>query len=190
MLEKRENEMLQRFEEELRESLLRLCTQRKMVPGYLFSVDELDELWNAVRAQYMADAVPQIAHYPMAAIAWAGFLGIAAAIKWDSGEKPDASLYSELCAPRGFDCLDEEALLMVEKCGDKDAEVQAKMTQMLQSVAESVLTSIRKEGIEPQSVMAFHVFTRAVKVVFQIGVSMTMFWMGYRYEKAKVSLPS
>ena len=52
------------------------------------------------------------------------------------------------------------------------------------------LTAIRKENIEPQSVMAFHVFARTTKVMFALGQSAVMHLMGYRYEKARVELPS
>jgi hypothetical protein len=46
---------------------------------------------------------------------------------------------------------------------------------------------IRKEGIEPQSVMAFHIFARAVKVFYELGISIELRHRGYKYVKVQVN---
>jgi hypothetical protein len=47
---------------------------------------------------------------------------------------------------------------------------------------------IRKEGIEPQSVMAFHLFARVVKVFFELGVSLELHHRGYKYVKVNLNV--
>jgi hypothetical protein len=46
---------------------------------------------------------------------------------------------------------------------------------------------IRKEGIEPQSVMAFHLFARVAKVFYRLGVSLELRHRGYKYVKMNVN---
>ena len=45
---------------------------------------------------------------------------------------------------------------------------------------------IRFEQIPPQSEMAFHVFSRACRVMFRIGAAIQLKRMGYNFEKVNV----
>lgn len=53
---------------------------------------------------------------------------------------------------------------------------------MLSRCAALVLTLIRREGFESQSVEAYYVLIRSVKVMYQIGASMELFSLGYQYQ--------
>jgi hypothetical protein len=61
---------------------------------------------------------------------------------------------------------------------------------MVRSTAERALSLIRKEQIEAQSVMAFHVFARTTKVMFEVGVSVQLRRMGYNYVKVNAEVVS
>jgi hypothetical protein len=61
---------------------------------------------------------------------------------------------------------------------------------MVRSVAERALSLIRKEQVEAQSVMAFHVFARTTKVMFELGVSVQLRRMGYNYVKVNAEVVS
>lgn len=138
----------------------------------------------------MADAVPQIADYPLAAIAWAAYFGAGAAVLWDREDiAKEENVYLRLRDARGFDEMDEYADYLMLDNGIKQADID-KLEDALRSAAQSAETAIRKEGIEPQSVMAFHIFARVVKVFFVLGLSAALHLMGYKYEKVKVDLPS
>ena len=189
-MEQEKSEYLDRFEQTITERLIKQASDEKMLGGYCFTIDELSQLWHDCAPDYMVDAVPQIANYPMAAIAWAAYFGIGAAVLWDKQEIAEGeNVYLRLRDARGFDEMDEYVGFLLMKGGFKQAEVDA-IENALRNCAQSVLTSIRKEGIEPQSVMAFHVFARSVKVMFHIGMSMALHLLGFRYEKARVELPS
>jgi hypothetical protein len=138
----------------------------------------------------MVDAVPQIAEYPSAAIAWACYVGMGAAVLWDKswGDYKDTEdWYTLMAKPRGFDALDE----YVVEClvGYKlDSEENQKLESTIRKCAHTAQTMIRKEGIEPQSVMAFHLFARVVKVFFELGVSLELHHRGYKYVKVNLNV--
>ena len=60
--------------------------------------------------------------------------------------------------------------------------------QMMRRLGESALTLIRRENIEPQSPMAFHVYARAIKVMYKIGAAIELKRLGYKFEQ--VNLPN
>jgi hypothetical protein len=59
---------------------------------------------------------------------------------------------------------------------------------MMRRLGEAALTLIRRENIEPQSPMAFHVYARAIKVMYRIGASIELKRLGYKFEQ--VNMPS
>ena len=185
-----QQEYLQNFEKGLVEQLTKTLSEKNLLGGYTFEVEELGQMWHRCAPDYMADAVPQIAEYPLAAIAWAAYFGAGAAVLWDKQDiKEDENTYLRLRDARGFDEMDEYVAYLMLDNGIKQADID-RVEDALRSAAQSAETAIRKEGIEPQSVMAFHIFARVVKVFFVLGVSVALHLMGYKYEKVKVDLPS
>ena len=160
-----------------------------MLDGKMLLVEELNEKWRTSAPEYMVDAVPQIAEYPSAAIAWACYVGMGAAVLWDKswGDYKDTEdWYTLMAKPRGFDALDE----YVVEClvGYKlESEEHQRLEGVIRKCAQTAHTMIRKEGIEPQSVMAFHIYARAVKVFYEIGISIELRHRGYKYVKVKVN---
>ena len=99
-----QQEYLQNFEKGVAEQLTKYLSDKKLIGGYTFEVEELAEMWHRCAPDYMADAVPQIADYPLAAIAWAAYFGAGAAVLWDKqkiGENENT--YLRLRDARGFD---------------------------------------------------------------------------------------
>ena len=185
-----QQEYLQNFEKSLAEQLIKTLSEKNLLGGYLYDVEELAELWHRCAPDYMADAVPQIADYPLAAIAWSAYFGAGAAVLWDKQSIAEGeNVYLRLRDARGFDEMDEYVDYLLLDNGVKQADID-RVEDALRSAAQSAETAIRKEGIEPQSVMAFHIFARVVKIFFALGVSAALHLMGYKYEKVKVDLPS
>jgi hypothetical protein len=92
-----------------------------------------------------------------------------------------------MAKPRGFDCLDEYVIECL--VGYKlDSEENKKLEAAIRKAANTAQTMIRKEGIEPQSVMAFHLFARVVKVFFRLGVSLELRHLGYKYVKVNLDV--
>ena len=187
-----QHELLNRYEETLRKTLVEYLTEHKWLDGQLLSVEELNDKWRTSAASYMADAVPEIAKYPLVAIAWAMYEGMGAAVLWDKEWKryeATDDLHQMFTAPRGFDCMDEyiTEVLLALPLGSAEAE---KIEDMARSTAERAQMLIRKEAIEAQSVMAFHVFARTTKVMFEAGVAVSLRRMGYNYVKVNANVVS
>ncbi len=192
MTDEKQIEYLRLFEERLTENLIKLCTDAGMMGGCPITVDELDAAWHASAAEYMGDAVPNIGEYPLAAIGWACWFGMGAALMWDGkwdGNYNSTDMYDAVRSPRGWDEMDEYVTeeLFGEKCGTAKAD---RLEDMVRSCARAAETAIRKEGVEAQSVMAFHLFARVAKVMYRTGVSIALHGLGYHYERARVELPS
>ena len=163
---------LENFESRIMDELLRLCTQYKVLEGTLLATDDIDARWHELAPEYVADAVPNIADYPTVAIAWAGYLGMAVAHYWDADwASHSKDEYKAYYGEQGFDDMDEH--IVRDIIGFHLESQEAKnIEQMMRRLGEQALTLIRRENIEPQSPMAFHVFARAIKVMFRIGASM------------------
>lgn len=187
-----QHKLLNRYEETLRKTLVEYLTEHKWLDGQLLSVEELNDKWRTSAASYMADAVPEIAKYPLVAIAWAMYEGMGAAVLWDKEWKryeATDDLHQMFTAPRGFDCMDEyiTEVLLALPLGSTEAE---KIEDMARSTAERAQMLIRKEAVEAQSVMAFHVFARTTKVMFEAGVAVSLRRLGYNYVKVNANVVS
>ena len=173
------------FEKMIETSLIDYGKEKNFIGEHLFDVEELDEKWIEMAPEYMVDAVPEIPKYPMVAIAWAAYLGMGMAALWDGDwefymNKKD--LYKMFVSQRGFDEMDE--YICEEFLGlKKDSQEYKDLVNFYQDLAEKALTIIRKENIEPQSVDAFHIFARTEKIMYKIGVSVALKFLGYKYEK-------
>ncbi|MBQ4499874.1 MAG: hypothetical protein II985_06540 [Alistipes sp.] len=185
-----QHDILNRYEESLRKTLTDHLSQRKWLDGRLLEVEELNEKWRSSAPSYMADAVPEIAKYPLVAIAWAMYEGMGAAVLWDkewSRYENIDDLHKMFTEPRGFDCMDEyiTEILLALPLGSEEAE---RVEDMVRSTAECAQSLIRKEQIEAQSVIAFHIFARTTKVMFEAGVAVSLRRLGYNYVKVNAEV--
>lgn len=174
---------LKQFEERVQDELLRLCTSAGLLNGTLLATDDIDGLWNKLAPEYMADAVPQVKDYPTVSVAWAAYLGMGVAQGWDADwtacqETPYQAYYGE----QGFDDMDEHIvrdLLGLSLDGYEARNIE----NHLRRCGELAVSLIRRENIEPQSTMAFHVFARTCRVMFRIGAAIELKRLGYKFEK-------
>ncbi|MGL4293743.1 MAG: hypothetical protein ACRCSQ_09230 [Bacteroidales bacterium] len=181
-------EYYNQFENKIVEILLKQARDKGYIGDHLLEADELNEKWHEMAPEYMVDAVPEIAKYPMVAIAWAAYLGMGLAAAWDGAWEEYANkkdLYQSFVSPRGFDYMDE---YIMEKCMGiaLDSKEYKDIVSFYQHLAETALSLIHKENIEPQSVDAFQIFARTTKVFFRIGVSVALKLLGYKYEKMTI----
>ena len=178
---------LNRFEEKIQNELLRICTSQGMLEGVLLSTDDIDGHWDVLAPEYVADAVGQIADYPTVSVAWAGYLGMAVAHGWDKNwQECLKTPYKAYYGNQGFDDMDEYIVEHILGLSLDSLEAK-KLEGTIRSCAQAVVTLIRREQIEPQSPMAFHVFARAIKVMYRIGAALELNRLGYKFEE--VTLP-
>lgn len=177
------NDYLDKFEQNLRVSLLRLATQRGALEGKLLETPDIEDYWNKIQAEYVADAVPQIASYPTVSVAWAAYLGMAVAQCWDADwDSFKDTPYKQWYGSEGFDNMDDHIVqdILMMPLATEDAQ---KLIKLIQSLAQETVSAIRHEQIEPQSPMAYYAFVRACRVMFIIGEAIHLHSMGYKFEK-------
>lgn len=179
-----EAEYLSQYEHRLQESLVRLCTTREMMGGVLLENDDIESKFTEELAKpYLTDAIREYREYPEAAVAWAGYLGMAVAKLWDADWQTYQQVsYADLQGPRGFDDMDERITAQVLGYA-LDSEPARRIADTLSACAVEALTMIRHEHIEPASPRAYYVFARTVQVLYRIGASIELFLLGYKLEK-------
>ena len=176
---------LNRFEEKVQNELLRLCTSRGMLSGALLATDDVTGHWDVLAPEYVADAIGQIADYPTVSVAWAGYLGLAVAHGWDTNwEACVRTAYRQYYGEQGFDDMDEHIVQHVLGLSLESKEAK-ELEGMIRSCAQMAVTLIRREQIEPQSPMAFHVFARVIKVMYRVGAALELKRLGYRLEEVQ-----
>lgn len=179
-------EYLDKFESKIEQELLLLCTNYKALDGTLLATDDIDGHWQVLAPEYMADAVEQIRDYPTVSVAWAGYLGMAIAYGWDVDWNTISKAgYKSFYGEQGFDDMDEHIvrdILLVPL----DSMEAKQIEEIIRQCAQTVVNLIRREQIEPQSPTAFHVFARAVKVMYRIGAAIQLKRMGYKFEKVNL----
>ena len=171
------------YEENLQREVLRMCTSLGMLDGELLASEDLDAKWKEWAPEYIADALPEVNNYPDFAIACAGYAGMAAVHWWDQDwGAHHGSKYETLHGPRGFDDMDEHIVQNI--LGLELNSVEAKqIMNILLCCAQKASTFIQHEHIEHQTVKAFHIFARTVKVMYKTGVALELKRLGYKFHK-------
>lgn len=177
---------LEIFEDRLQQELLRLCTNYKFLDGTLLATDDIDNYWQVLAPEYIADAVTQVQEYPTVSVAWAAYLGMAVAYGWDiDWNTISKAKYRDFYGEQGFDDMDEH--LIRDIIGIPLDSMDAKeIEEMIRRCAQTTIDLIRREQIEPQSPTAFHVFTCAVRAMYRTGSAIQLKRMGYKFEKVNL----
>lgn len=180
-------ELLDRFESQLTDEMLRLATSRMLLDGTLLSSEDIDYRWHELAPEYMADAIKEISEYPTVSVAWAGYIGMAIANGWDKDwSSTQKATYQSFYGNDGFDDMDEHILRDILGL-QLESDTAQWIEKAIRICAQTAVSRIRHENIEPQSPMAFHVFARAVKTMYRIGAAIELKRLGYKFEK--VNLP-
>lgn len=184
-----QTEYFDTFENNLLQELMKLCSSHKMLEGTLLSSEDIDERWKEYAPEYMADAIPQVNAFPAAAIAWAGYVGMAVAHRWDEDWATYATEpYAKLHGAEGFDDMDEHILQDILGLSLEEEQSQ-KIEDMMRRCANTAITYIRREEVEAQSTKAFYIFARTTRVLFRIGAAMELHRLGYKFEKVNLETP-
>ncbi|MBO5234963.1 MAG: hypothetical protein J6B27_04555 [Alistipes sp.] len=182
-MEKDQIEYFDTFEQNLQVEMLKLCTSLGALEGTLLASEDIDERWKEYAPSYMADSVGQINTFPAAAIAWAGYVGMAVAQWWDCDwERYAAEPYETLHGERGFDDMDEHIVRDILGIALETPEA-TKIEDVMRSCAHSAMNIIRREETEAQTTKAFYIFARTTRVMFRIGAAIRLKQLGYKFEK-------
>ena len=175
------------YEENLQREILKMCTSLGMLDGELLNSEDIDQKWKEWAPEYIAEALPEVNSYPEFAIACAGYAGMAVAQWWaqDWGRHHSAK-YDSLHGSRGFDDMDEFIVRNILGLALDSSEAKQIMNILL-CCAQKASTFIRHEHIEHQTVKAFHIFARTVKVMFRTGAALQLKRLGYKFHKVEMN---
>lgn len=175
------------YENNLQQEILRVCTSLGMLDGELLNSEDIDQKWKEWAPEYIAEALPEVNSYPEFAIACAGYAGMAVAQWWDQDwGRHHSAVYESLHGPRGFDDMDEHIVQNV--LGLSLDSVEAKqIVNILLCCSQKAVDFIRHEQIEAQTVKAFHIFARTVKVMFRTGAALQLKRLGYKFHKVDLN---
>ncbi len=182
-----DNRYYETYENNLMQELLRVCTSLGMLDGELLNSEDIDQKWKEWAPEYIAEALPEVNSYPEFAIACAGYAGMATAQWWDQDwGRHHSAEYSSLHGARGFDDMDEYIVQNI--LGLALDSVEAKqIVNILLCCSQKAVDFIRHEQIEAQTVKAFHIFARTVKVMFRIGAALQLKRLGYKFHKVDLN---
>ena len=181
-----ENKFYEEFENSLEQELLRLCTSLGKLSSAILCTDDLDAVWREFAPSYMSDAVSQIAEFPEAATAWAGYLGMAVAHNWDEDwAAHNGDSYESYYGSRGFDDMDDH--IVRDILGFSLDSTEAKeIVNIMMACTQAAIGKIKRENVEPSSKKAFYIFASTVKVMFRIGASLELKRLGYSWTAVPV----
>ena len=175
------------YEDNLLKEMLRMCTSLGMLDGELLSSEDIDQKWKEWAPDYIAEALPEVNSYPEFAIACAGYVGMATAQWWDEDWGRHHGAKDEtLHGPRGFDDMDEYIVQNILNLELTSVDAKQIMNILL-CCAQKATTFIRHEHIEAQTIKAFHIFARTVRVMFRIGAALQLKRLGYKFHKVDLN---
>ena len=175
------------YEENLLREVLRMCTSLGMLDGELLASEDIDQKWKEWAPEYIAEALPEVNAYPDFAIACAGYAGMAVAHWWDTDwGRNHSAKYETLHGPRGFDDMDEHIVQNILRLQLDSIEAKQIMNILL-CCAQKATTFIQHEQIEHQTVKAFHIFARTVRVMYKIGSALELKRLGYKFQKVDIT---
>lgn len=179
-----DREYYQAYEKRLQDEILKLCKEKGLLSaGALPFCDDIEQRWEELAPEYLADAVQEINSYPEATLAWAAFIGMAMAAMWDKDFALfKSTAYRELYGKNGFDDMDEHILydIIGLKRGSDEAE---RISRTLLSCSSMAMDHIRHENVENQTEKAFFILVSTAHVMFIAGAAIELKRRGYVMEK-------
>lgn len=172
-----------RYEQALQTLLSDMAAMRGWFSQPMPSSDDLEEKWRELAPDYLNDAVGEYNAYPLSALAWAAYVGLAQTQLWEEDWQHNRLRgYRSLQGGNGFDDMDENILLNILHLPLDCPEAES-LADRLRLCAEMADSRMKHEGVEPGTVDAFYLFVRTVRVMYRIGVALGLARLGYRMEK-------
>ena len=184
---------IEKYIDKLERELIRVCRESGMpvtsalegdsAPAMLLGSPDIDAHWQKLGGDYVADAMPQIADYPTVSVAWAAYLGMAVACGWDADWQMCANMpYSSYYGKQGFDDMDDHIMEDIIGIDLNSAEAND-IRNLFRKCADVTVSLIRYENIEPQSIVAYHVFVASCQEMYRIGAAVELHLLGYKFDR-------
>lgn len=172
----------EKYESDLVDRLVELCTSKGLMDGILLSSPDITARWEPIALEYSGDAVREFNTYPEVVLAWTAYIGMAVACWWDKDwVRYKEQGYQSLVGSRGFDDLDEHITrdILRHPLNSKEAKDIAAILAFLAGDAYSFMM---RQGVESMSVDAFNVFRHTLSAMYRIGASLELKSLRYKME--------
>ena len=152
---------------------------------------DLEELWRPVAKAYMPDGVREFQQYPVSALGWMMFVGMALARFWDEdwekhSAEDGATLYSRLRDAKGYDSMDDHILEDILGLKGEEAE---KRGALVGECAARTLSALQHSGIEPGTKEAHLAFLAALHTLYTMGIAVELNALGYHMTPMDLGQP-
>lgn len=175
------------YESNLMQEMLKMCNSLGMLDRELLNSEDIDQKWKEWAPEYIATALPEVNSYPEFAIACAGYVGMAVAKWWDDDwGRHHSAKFDTMYGPRKFDDMDEHIVQNILGLSLDSVDAKQIMNIML-CCAQKAVGFIQHEQIEHQTVKAFHIFARTVRVMYKIGAALQLKRLGYKFHKVELN---
>lgn len=167
--------MEEKIKKDLQQYLLKLGKIDERLP----ECADIENKWQCLAEAYLPDGIREFNAYPVVSLGWMMFIGMAVAKLWDTDwESYDKipSLYEQLRAHRGFDCLDEYILDEVLHMSGKGRE---ELNDLVAECASRTHHGLLHEKIEPGTPEAFKAYVACLHQLYLMGAAIQLKRMGY-----------
>ncbi|MCQ2117434.1 MAG: hypothetical protein MJY76_04770 [Bacteroidales bacterium] len=166
------------FQKILEDGLVKVCSMSGFALNGIMTSPDLDEKWDSMLKEYVADAINNFNDYPQAALGFASYLGMAVANQWDASwtENKD-NTYRSYYGNRGYDNMDDHIVQDILRLSPLQAD---KLSRTMLNCTQATLDLLRHEHIELQTKNGFYVLVRCYTAMFRLGVSIELTRLGYK----------
>lgn len=174
---------MQPFEEKVKEDLYKFLLSEGEVDKLLPKADDIEATWASVGEAYLADGVREFAHYPIASLGWAMYLGMAIAKYWDDDWEVYShldNLYQHIVDKSGFDLMDE--YIRGSLLGLRQPQYDA-TEQLVQQCAQRTHAMLMRANFEPATEAAFRGYVASIHQLYLMGAAVQLKRMGYHMTK-------
>lgn len=170
------------MEEKVKQDLYQYLLWCGSIDERLPECADVEDKWNGIAEAYLPDGMREFAAYPVVSLGWMMFIGMAVAKYWDTDwERYGAvdNLYEQMCAQRGYDCLDEYVLEDVLQMKGDGLDQLNKLVAECASRTNNVLCHSQ---IEAGTAAAFKAYVACLHQLYLMGAAVQLKRMGYHME--------
>lgn len=172
-------EIAKKFENKVKENLTQFLQHKEALDLHVPECPDVEEKWPLIAREYLPDGAKEFQEYPVTALGWIMFVGMAMAFYWDTdwtkyADKQD--FYRELRDKNGYDNLDET---VVKGLLGYEGEAAEKITELVAECASRVYNLITHEHVEPGTEAALGCFLGALHQLYLAGMESELNALGY-----------
>lgn len=178
-MEDKSKETAKQFEEKVRKDLTAFLQYKGALDQHVPECPDVEEKWTMVGRAYLPDGAREFQQYPVVALGWMMFVGMAMAYWWDTDWVANADrtdFYESLREKDGYDNLDDTVVKTILGYEGEEAD---KIIELVAECASRVHSLLSHEQVEHGTEAAFGCFVGALHQLYLAGMEMELNALGY-----------